>query len=477
MEKIYDVLIFGAGVVGSCIASDLARSGYSVCLVDKASDVSTGASKANSGLVHAGFDAKPGTLKAKLNVEGNKMYPSVCKRLGLPLRKLGAVVIGNNKNTVNELYARGLENGVKNLFVLSRDELLKILPNITENVTCGLLAKDAYVVCPYLLTICLAEEAILNGATVLLEFDANKIRKNNGVFEISDGKTTVFAKKVINSAGAGVNQIAKLLGTETYDIQFKRGEYFVLEQSEAHIAPVTVFPLPEKGSKGILITQTLDQNILVGPTSYESDDSTKTTRDGLNLVAEKSGLLLSNVNLRKSIRQFSGVRTICGDDFVIEQSKIDSNILTLAGICSPGLSSAPAISKYAIEKMGLKFNPTIKNKQIEPYFLFKNLKNAEKEQLLAKDHTYGELVCKCENITKGDILFALNRPLKICSVDGIKRRVRAGMGRCQGGFCSLPVAEIIAKTRKIPIEKVLKENKNSNLFVYQIRGGENNGNL
>lgn len=474
MEKIYDVLIFGAGVVGTCLATDLARSGYSVCLVDKASDVSTGASKANSGLVHAGFDAKPGTLKAKLNVEGNKMYPSLCKRLGLKLRKLGAVVIGNNTQTVKELYDRGIANGVKNLFVLSREELLKILPNITENVTCGLLAKDAYVVCPYLLTICMAEEAILNGATVLLEFDAKKIRKNNGLFEISDGKTTVFAKKVINSAGAGVNDVAKLLKTETYPIVFKRGEYFVLEQSEAHIAPVTVFPLPEKGSKGILITQTLDGNILVGPTSYESDDSTKTTREGLNLVAEKSGLLLSNVNLRKSIRQFSGVRTICGDDFVIEQSKIDNDVLTLAGICSPGLSSAPAISKYAIEKMGLIYNPTIKNKQIEPYFLFKDLKNAEKNQLLSKDHTYGELVCKCENITKGDILNALDRPLKIHSVDGIKRRVRAGMGRCQGGFCFIPVAEIIAKTRKIPLEEVLKENKNSNVFTYPIRGGERN---
>lgn len=474
MEKIYDVLIFGAGVVGTCLATDLARSGYSVCLVDKASDVSTGASKANSGLVHAGFDAKPGTLKAKLNVEGNKMYPSLCKRLGLKLRKLGAVVIGNNTQTVKELYDRGIANGVKNLFVLSREELLKILPNITENVTCGLLAKDAYVVCPYLLTICMAEEAIINGATVLLEFDAKKIRKNNGIFEISDGKTTVFAKKVINSAGAGVNDVAKLLKTETYPIVFKRGEYFVLEQSEAHIAPVTVFPLPEKGSKGILITQTLDGNILVGPTSYESDDSTKTTREGLNLVAEKSGLLLSNVNLRKSIRQFSGVRTICGEDFVIEQSKIDNDVLTLAGICSPGLSSAPAISKYAIEKMGLIYNPTIKNKQIEPYFLFKDLKNAEKNQLLSKDHTYGELVCKCENITKGDILNALDRPLKIHSVDGIKRRVRAGMGRCQGGFCSIPVAEIIAKTRKIPLEEVLKENKNSNVFTYPIRGGERN---
>ena len=400
MEKIYDVLIFGAGVVGTCLATDLARSGYSVCLVDKASDVSTGASKANSGLVHAGFDAKPGTLKAKLNVEGNKMYPFLCKRLGLKLRKLGAVVIGNNTQTVKELYDRGIANGVKNLFVLSREELLKILPNITENVTCGLLAKDAYVVCPYLLTICMAEEAIINGATVLLEFDAKKIRKNNGIFEISDGKTTVFAKKVINSAGAGVNDVAKLLKTETYPIVFKRGEYFVLEQSEAHIAPVTVFPLPEKGSKGILITQTLDGNILVGPTSYESDDSTKTTREGLNLVAEKSGLLLSNVNLRKSIRQFSGVRTICGDDFVIEQSKIDNDVLTLAGICSPGLSSAPAISKYAIEKMGLIYNPTIKTNKLNHIFCLKTLKMQKKTNFFQKTTPMANLFANARTLQR-----------------------------------------------------------------------------
>lgn len=477
MEKIYDVFIFGAGVVGSCIASDLARSGFSVCLADKSSDVSTGASKANSGLVHAGFDAKPGTLKAKLNVEGNKMYPSLCKRLGLPLRKTGAVVIGNNIETVKELFKRGEKNGVEGLSILNREELLKILPNITENVTCGLHAKNAYVVSPYLLTICLAEEAIINGATVLLSFCAKKIRKIDGIFEISDGKTTVFAKKIINSSGIGVNEISKLLGTKTYPLVLKRGEYFVLAQSEANIAPVTIFPLPEKGSKGILVTQTIDKNILVGPTSYESDDSTKTTRAGLNLVSEKSKLLISNVNLRKSIRQFSGVRTICGDDFVIELCETDKDILTLAGICSPGLSCAPAISKFAINLLGLEYNPTIKNKQIEPYFLFKDLKNTEKTRLLEKNHAYGELVCKCENITKGDILFSLNRPLKINSVDGVKRRVRAGMGLCQGGFCSLPVAEIIAQTRKIPIEDVLKENKNSNIFVCKIRGGEKHGKL
>lgn len=472
MEKIYDVLIFGAGVIGTCIASDLSRSGYSVALVDKASDVSTGASKANSGLVHAGFDAKPGTLKAKLNVLGNKMYPAMCKRLGLPLKKLGAVVIGNNLEAVNQLYMRGIENGVKNLSVLNRQDLAKILPNINDNITCGLYAKDAYVVSPYLLSICLAEEAILNDTDIFLNFNTKKIRKNGEFYVIFDGKTTIYAKKIINSAGAGVNEISKLLGTEQHKITFKRGEYFVLEQSESHIAPVTIFPLPNNGSKGVLITQTADGNILVGPTSYESDESTKTTRTGLDFIDEKSKLLLNNINLKKTIRQFAGVRTICGDDFVIEKSKKDSNVLTLAGICSPGLSACPAISKFAIETLGLKYNPSVKNKQITPYFLFKDLKNAEKNQLLKTNPAYGELVCKCENITKGDIQFALNRPLKICSVAGIKRRVRAGMGRCQGGFCSIYVAEIIAKHRKLPIEAVLKENQNSNIFIHPIRGGE-----
>lgn len=471
MNKIYDVLIFGAGVVGACIASDLSRSGYSVCLLDKASDVATAASKANSGLVHAGFDAKPGTLKAKLNVKGNKMYPALCKRLGLPLKKTGAVVIGDNLDTVEMLYNRGIENGVKNLSILNHDKLLEILPNISENITCGLLAKDAYIVSPYLLTICLAEEAILNGADILLEFDAKKIRKKQGIFVVFDGKKVVFAKKIINSAGTGVNKIAKLLHTKTYDITFKRGEYFVLEQSQSYIAPKTIFPLPENSSKGVLITQTIDGNVLVGPTSYQSDCETKTTNTGLNYITDKAKLLLNNINFKSSIRQFSGVRAICGDDFVIKTEPTNTNILTLAGICSPGLSACPAISEYAIRKLGLNYNPTVKNKKIEPYFLFKDLKNAEKSALIAKKPAYGELVCKCENITKGDILFALNRPLKTNSVDGIKRRVRAGMGRCQGGFCALPVAEIIAATRKIPLENVLKENAGSNIFTYPIQGG------
>lgn len=469
MGNIYDVLIFGGGVVGCSIASDLARSGYFVCLVDKASDVSTGASKANSGLVHAGFDAKVGSLKAKLNVEGNRMYPSLCSRLGLPLKKTGALVAGNNLDTVKELYQRGLTNGVKNLFILNQTDMLKLVPNLNKNITIGLYAKDAYIVSPYLLTICLAEEAIVNGAKFELEFTAKKIAYKNGIFEVSNNNKTLLARKIINCAGAGVNDIQKLLKLKTYPVEFRRGEYFVLDHSQGHIAPLTMFPLPDKHSKGVLVTPTIDGNVLVGPTSYPSDDSTKTTALGLNEIKEKSAFLLENINFRESIRVFSGVRSIVGEDFIIEQTK--ENVLTIAGICSPGLSAAPAISKYAIEKFGLVYNPTKKTKQISPYFLFKDLSSKKQNELISLEPSYGELICKCENITKGDILFALNRPLKINSLDGIKRRVRAGMGRCQSGFCMMPVAEIISKARKLPLEQIIKENQGSNLVVGDIRGG------
>lgn len=472
MKKVYDVLIFGAGVIGCSIASDLTRSGYSVCLVDKAGDVSTGASKANSGLVHAGFDAKNQTLKALLNVAGNKMYPSLCKRLGVPLKKTGAIVLGNDMNVINQLYQNGMANGVKNLYILDREDLIKSLPNLSDNISVGLYAKDAYIVSPYLLTICLAEEAIINGANVVLNFNATKVSKINDVFEISDNNQCLYAKNIINCAGAGVNQVNKLLKAEQYPIEYRRGEYYILDHSQASIAPLTMFPLPDKHSKGILVTPTIDGNVLVGPTSYESDSSTKTTTAGLNQIKEKSSFLINNVNLRESIRQFSGIRSIVGQDFVIEKSKKQSNVYTIAGICSPGLSAAPAISKYAIETFGFEYNPTKKTKQIEPYFLFKDLSSAKQNELIKTNPCYGELICKCENITKGDILFALNRPLKINSLDGVKRRVRAGMGRCQSGFCMMPVAEIISKTRKIPLEQVLKENQGSNLVIGNIRGGK-----
>lgn len=469
-NQVLDCIVIGAGVVGASVFNTLTKSGYNCLLIDKACDVATGASKANSGLIHAGFDAAEGSLKSKLNVEGNKMYPSICKRLGLPLKKVGALVVGNDLQVVNKLYSRGVTNGVKNMQVLNREQLLSLEPNLADGITCGLFAKDAYVVSPYLLTICLTEEAIINGGHVLLNTEVVKVVKKSGVLRVTTTFGEYFAKKIVNCAGAGFNSVAKALGTEPIDLKFRRGEYYVLDSTEANLVSHTIFPLPSQKGKGILVTPTIDGNILVGPTSEFSDDNTKTTAFGLQEIKEKSAGIIKNINLRKTIRTFAGVRAISGADFVIKRSKTDPNIVYAGGICSPGLSSAPAIAKMVTNLLGYTYNPNVKTKQIEPYRLFKDLPVAKQNELIAKDKNYGKIVCKCENISAGDILFALKRPLSVVSTDGIKRRVRAGMGRCQGGFCLDGVINLIAKQNQKNVDAVLKENMGSNHIIGNIRG-------
>ena len=461
--EIFDVAIIGGGVVGACIFDDLALSGYKTVLIEKELDVSTGASKANSALIHAGFDAKPNTLKARFNVEGNLMYPYICDRLGLKLDKCGAFVIGDNPDMIKDLIYRGKSNGVKGLKALNHTQLKKLIPNITDNITCGLFAENAYIINPYLLTICLAEEGVVNGGQVDLDFDTLKIINKGNYFEIASKDKIILAKKIVNSAGAGYNDIAKLIGSENYRIEYRRGEYYVLDNSEYGVVKSTVFPLPTKAGKGVLVTPTIDGNILVGPTSYVSDSSTITTSSGLKDIREKDGNMLNNINLSKTIRVFSGVRTIVGDDFVIEKSKKVDNVVNIAGICSPGLSSAPAISKYVInELLSLKYNHNPKANKIKPYFRLQEKSIKEQNKLIRKNSDYGRIICKCEGISLGEIKDAINRPIKPTTMDGIKRRVRAGMGRCQGGFCNDRVAMILADEYGLKISDIKKEHHNSN---------------
>ena len=467
-KKVFDVAIIGAGVVGTAIFNKLTRIGKKVLLLDKASDVATGASKANSGLVHAGYDPMPGTLKAKLNVKGNKMFPKLCKRLGVKLKKCGALVVGDDEKKVKALFERGQKNGVY-VEIWQKDQLKEKVPLLNDHLTVALYARDAYVVSPYLFTIALADEGILNGGTVSLEEDIEKIEKSEDVFEIKTQKQSFFAKQVVNSAGAGYNEIAKLLGAEEYSLELRRGEYFVFDKVSDFNVPCTIFPLPTKLGKGVLVTPTIDGNYLVGPTSEECDGGTQVTREGLESVKEKSKTIIPTINFKNAIREFSGVRVICGDDFVIEKSKKVKNVINLAGICSPGLSSAPAIAEMVVELLGYALKEREKLKKIKPYVMFKDMKKSEQERLLATDKNFRTIVCKCEEITKGDVIAALKRPLKIASVDGIKRRTNAGMGRCQGGFCFSKVVAAIAAERKIPFEKVLKENRGSEVVCGNIR--------
>lgn len=466
--KTYDCVVIGGGVVGASIFNKLVRLGKSVALLDKASDVATGASKANSGIVHAGYDPMPNTLKAKLNVEGSEIFPKLCKRLNVPIKNCGALVVGDDMEKIKNLYERGKQNGVKRLEILNREKIKQLVTDISDSITCALYAKTSCIVSPYLFTINLCEEGIINGGEVFLEEDIESVKKVKG-FVIKTKRNTFFAKNIINSAGAGYNDIAKILGSEEYEIQFRRGEYFVFSKTSSLNVPCTIFPLPTKKGKGVLITPTVDGNFLVGPTSERCENETVTTDLGLNDIKEKAKNILPNINFKNAIREFSGIRTICGEDFIIEKSKKVKNVINIAGICSPGLSSAPAIANMVASLLGYSLEERKNLKRLKEIKLLKDYDEETQNEMIKQNKDYGEIVCKCEKITKGDVINTLNRPLKIRSVDGVKRRTNAGMGICQGGFCFTKVVNLIKDVRKIKYEEVLKENRGSEVALGNIR--------
>ena len=467
-NNVFDVLIVGGGVVGACVLNKLTCIGKKCLLIDKASDVATGASKANSGLVHAGYDPKPNTLKAKLNIRGNKLYPKLCKRLGVKLDKCGALVLGDDETQLEDLYQRGLENKVY-VEKWNRNQILEKVPDLADHITCALYARDAYIVSPYFFTISVADEAVLNGAKVSLEEDLVSVEKKDDIFEVVTKKATYYAKQIVNSAGAGYNEVAKLLKAEEYPLEFRRGEYFVFDKIKDFNVPCTLFTMPTKLGKGVLITPTIDGNFLLGPTSTESDTQTKVTSEGLDEIRNKAQLIVKNINFRNAIRQFSGVRVISGDDFVVEKSKIADGVINIAGICSPGLTSAPAIAEMVTKLLGFSLKEKENLKPLKKRVLFKELSKAKQIQLCKENKNYCSIVCKCEEITKGDVIEALNRPIKVASVDAVKRRCNAGMGRCQGGFCFTKVVAQIIKERKIAYEQVKKENRGSEVCLADIR--------
>lgn len=466
---VFDVAILGGGIVGTAILNKLTRIGKKAIIIEKGSDVAVGTTKANSGIVHAGFDAKPGTLKAKLNKRGAELYPTLCRELCVPYIKNGALVIGSDMSVVKELYDRGIENGIQGLEILDRQAILKRLPNITDEVTCGLYASTSGIVSPYKMAIALAEEAVLNGGSVVFNFDTTSVKKENGVYTISNGKNEIKASRVILAVGAAHNEIAKVFGTTEYPIEYRRGEYYLLDVGSMDTNGHTIFPLPSAHSKGILVSPTVSNNYIVGPTSTLTDsDSPVTTKDGLNEIANKSGTMLTNVNLRKNIRVFSGVRTVVGGDFIIEEDKNDSGIINVTGICSPGLTAAPAIAEMVVYMLGMTTNERQDLVRLKEKPHIKNMSTEELDKLIKKDSNYGKIVCRCEMISEAEIIDAINSPLKPMTVDAIKRRTRAGMGRCQGGFCFSRVMELIARERGISIDEVLKENEGSRIIVGDI---------
>ena len=460
----YDVLIIGAGVVGCAAAMELSKYKLSVCVVEKESDVCEGTSKANSAIVHAGFDAKPRTLKAKLNVQGSKMMPILAKKLDFAYKQNGAMVLCFDKADLpklDELKQRADLNGVDGVSVITGDEARKLEPSLTDEVCGALLAETSAIVCPFEMTLAFAESALQNGAEFKLSTKVESIEKNDNGFSVSTTNGILDAKIIINAAGVYADKIHSLVSSKPMRITPRRGEYLLMDKAAGGVVSHTVFQLPTKMGKGILVTPTVHGNLLAGPTAENIDDKEDlaTTKGGLDEVKAKGALSVKNIPFGKVITSFSGLRAV-GDtgDFIIRESDV-KGFIDAAAIESPGLSSAPAIAEYLCGIVGNLIPLEKKENYIDTrkgVTHFNSLSENEQNELIKKDPSYGKIVCRCETITEGEILDAINRPLGATTLDGVKRRTRAGMGRCQAGFCSPTTMALIAEKLGIKIEDVRK---------------------
>lgn len=473
----YDIAIIGAGVVGAMIARTLAKYNVSVCILDKEGDVAMGATKANSAIVHAGFDAKEGSLKARFNVRGSVLMPTVAKELGVKYQNNQSLVVGfeHERAEVEAIYQRGLKNGVEGLELLDKEELHALEPNLNPELSCALLAKTGAIVCPYELCIAAVGNAMDNGVELLLDFEVVDVKKRENVYTVqaADGRF-VNAKYVINSAGVYSDKIAAMTGDDDFTVSPRRGEYMLLDKECGKFTSRTIFHTPTKMGKGILVSPTVDGNLLLGPTATDISDKedTSTTPEGFDTIFAKSGDNVANIPFNKVITSFCGLRAVGSTgDFIIKER---DNVITLGGIESPGLSSAPAIAEYIEEMLSNKralgevkndYNP---NRRAAHYF--RELSMEEKNEIIKRDSAYGRIVCRCEGITEGEIVEALTTNPVARDLDGVKRRTRSGMGRCQGGFCSPTVVELIARERNIPFESVTKFGKGSVINYGKTKG-------
>lgn len=473
----YDIVVIGAGVVGGMVARELAKYNLKLCILDKENDVAMGATKANSAIVHAGFDAKEGSLKAKMNVRGSELMEKVAAELGVKYKRNESLVVAfeNERAEVESIYERGIKNGVKGLRIVEKDELLKMEPNLNPELHCALLAPTGAIVCPYELCIAAVGNAMDNGAELKLNFEVVSVDRKDTHFVIkaADGRE-VEAKYVINSAGVYSDKVAAMTGDDDFTVHPRRGEYMLLDKECGNFTERTIFHTPTKMGKGILVTPTVDGNLLLGPTAVDIEDKEdkSTTPEGFATIVSKAGDNAANIPFFKVITSFCGLRSVGSTgDFII---KLKDNVVTLGGIESPGLSSAPAIAEYVVELLkndGLALEAKADHDPIrKPAHAFQMMTMEEKNEVIKKDNRYGKIVCRCEGITEGEIVEAIHTNPGATDVDGVKRRTRSGMGRCQGGFCSPIVVEILARELNIPLESVTKFGKGSVINYNKLKG-------
>lgn len=461
----YDVVVVGAGVVGALISRELSKYDIRVALVEKCNDVAMGTTKANSAIVHGGFDAANGTLKAKLNVRGTELMPKLCSDMAVPYRNNGSLVLAFSDEEmvhVHTLYERGVKNGVPKLSVLDKEQVKALEPHVSDEVVGALLSETAGIVCPYELTIAAAEVAVTNGVEFIRNCTVEAIAATDVGFVLSTTQGEIAAKYVVNAAGIHSDDIARMIGDESISLVARKGEYYLLDKSFGYMADHTIFQCPNKMGKGVLVTPTVDGNLLVGPSALDVDDKedVDTTPDGLEFIVEKAKKSVPTLNIRGAITSFAGMRAHpVTDDFIIGFSAKNACFLNVAGIESPGLSAAPAIAEMVAGMLAEKANLQEKKDYVmtrKAPVRFRHMTKSEREALIEKNKAYGRIICRCETITEGEIIDAIHAPAGARDVDGVKRRTRAGMGRCQGGFCGSKVVEILARELNVPMNEITK---------------------
>lgn len=470
----YDAVIIGGGAVGCAVARYLSCYRLSICLVERGEDVCVGTSKANSAICHAGFDAPVGSAKARFNVEGSRMMEGLSQELDFPYRRCGSLVLCFDEAELphlRELLERGVQNGVEGLEILDRAALRALEPAVSDKAVAALWAPTGAVLCPFGMTIALAENAAANGCAFRFNTEVARIERRDGFFRLHTGGDCIDTRVVISAAGVYGDALHNQLCADKLTIVPRRGEYCLLDRTCGQLVQHTIFQLPSAMGKGVLVTPTVHGNLLVGPTAVDQPDKdrTATTAEGLRSVAETAAKSVENLPMRDVITSFAGLRAhLSGpeDDFIVGESA--DGFFEAVGIESPGLSSAPAIGRYLAELAAAKLHAAEKEDFIAqrrdmPHP--REMDFASRQDLIARDPAYGQVICRCEGVTEGEIRDAIRRVPGARSLDGVKRRVRAGMGRCQGGFCGPKVMELLSRELHVPITALTKGGGESRLLA------------
>lgn len=480
----FDVMIIGAGIVGSFLAHDLSKYEIKVGVMEKNSDVANGATMANSAIIHSGHDPKEGTLKARFNVRGNEMYEGICRELGVSFKRTSALVVATSKEeeeTLDRLYQQAESRKVP-VSYLTREEVCLKEKNISDYVTKAIELPTTGIIYPWEVAIALMEEAMINGVELFLEEKVEAIEKvteaDETYFIVTTNKGQYQTKHIINAAGVYADNVYGMVcENKEFTITARKGEYFVLDKAKEPLVNSVIYPVPSSVGKGVLVVPTTHGNTLLGPNSVfvEDKEDNSNTKEALDYVKREIGKTVKNVPMAQVIRIFSGLRATGNTgDFVIEESKLVENFINVACVESPGLTAAPAISEYVVQtilsnKLDLSEKKNYEKRR--PVISLAKMSEEEKNELVKRNPSFGKIVCRCEQITEGEILDAIRRPLGAKTVKGVKKRVRPGMGRCQGGFCEPLVVDILAKELGISPLEVRLDGEASVLLMEETKGG------